>query len=35
MNIIITEKAKEELRKVLEENKQNKKSLRIYIAGYG
>lgn len=35
MNINITEKAKEELRKVLEENKQNKKSLRIYIAGYG
>lgn len=32
MNINITEKAQEELKKVMEKNK---KPLRIYIAGYG
>ncbi|TCS88781.1 hypothetical protein EDD65_107138 [Keratinibaculum paraultunense] len=35
MNINITEKAQKELKKIMEENKENKKLLRIYIAGYG
>lgn len=34
MKINVTEKAKEELQKVME-SKEEKKPLRIYIAGYG
>ncbi len=35
MNINVTEKAQEELKKILDKKGSNSKSVRIYIAGVG
>jgi Fe-S cluster assembly iron-binding protein IscA len=35
MEIMLTDSAKEELKKILDSRKENTKALRIFLAGYG